>query len=312
METIAEIIVPEGMNKCRADKVLADHFHDLSRTRIQDAFKLGNVKLNGAVIQKRVIVSAGDKLIILLPEKKEISVSAVKIPLQILFEDEDIVVIDKLSGMVTHPGSGTGDDTIVHALLHHCDGNLSSAGGSLRPGVVHRLDKETSGVMMFAKSDAAYCRLVEMFANREVKKEYLALVQGHPKIQAGSVKTSILRHPRYRTKMQVHPKGKVAHTDWAVIESWKSHAALLCCQIHTGRTHQIRVHLSSINHPLIGDKTYGYRPDATLPSAERIYLHAVRLEITHPVSGEELAFEAPLPPDYESYLNELRKRYSDR
>lgn len=295
------ITVGEGTQKVRADKILATEFPDVSRTRLQEAFEQGHVTLKGAPIKKNYKVSEGDCLEIILPEVKAPTVSPVDIPLDIVFEDDDIVVVNKSSGMVTHPGSGTGEDTLVHALLHHCDGKLSPLSGELRPGVVHRLDKETSGLIVFAKSDAAYQELISLFASRSLDKQYLALVKGIPRLQSGSIQEPIRRNPVYRVKMQVHPRGKLAHTDWAVEDALKYHA-LLRCWLHTGRTHQIRVHLANIGHPIIGDKTYGC-PDYDVA---RVCLHATELTFKHPVNGKKMHFSLPLPPDFLACMEKLR------
>ena len=308
---VIQYTVPLGIEKVRADKVLADFFTDWSRGQLQSVFEAGKVTLLGRAIKKNTKISSGDLIELMLPQIPATELQPAAIPLDILFEDEHIVCINKSSGMVTHPGSGTNDDTVVHALLHHTRGTLSMAGGKERPGVVHRLDKETSGVMVFAKTDAAYVRLVKTFSERQATKIYWALCLGAPPLESGTIKKPIVRNPANRTKMCVSDAGKFAHTDWRVLERFGREYALLRCHIHTGRTHQIRVHLSDLKYPIVGDTTYGYRPPANrrvLP--ERVLLHAIHLQLEHPlVSGLILNLEAPLPHDFEQVLASLRQQF---
>ncbi|GAB4271074.1 MAG: RluA family pseudouridine synthase [Opitutales bacterium] len=300
-----EFIVPAGVSQMRADKVLAHHFEDVSRGQIQLAFDDGGVLLSGEPINKKHKVSTGDCLSIRFPSPKDSTVRAVEMPLEIVHEDDDIIVVNKASGQVVHPGSGTGEDTLVHALLFHTNGGLSTAAGSLRPGVVHRLDKETSGLIVFAKTDPAFFRLTQQFAERSVKKEYLALVHGVPLVKSGSLIDPIGRHPTVRVKMAVLDRGKPARTDWALEERFDNYA-LLRCWIFTGRTHQIRVHLSNIHHPIVGDTTYGHGAKGDAPFARRVLLHADRLVFTHPVTGVEMKFHAKMPDDFKDTLQYLR------
>ncbi len=299
--------VPPGTAGARADKLLAEQAAGVSRTRLKRAFDAGQVTQNGAVIAARKKVGPGDVLRAeLLLESFEAAPVARAIPLNIVFEDADIVVVNKAAGMVTHPGSGTGEDTLVHALLYHCKNALSSVGAPLRPGIVHRLDKETSGLLIVAKNDAAHHQLAAAFSSRTLYKRYLALVTGAPARDSGSCKAPIFRHATQRTKMAVTEKGRAAHTDWRVRQRFGHAATLVECVIHTGRTHQIRVHLSHLKHPLLGDHTYGYKanrlPQITVP---RVMLHAAELRLKHPLSGEELQFAAPLPEDFNHLMAEL-------
>ena len=213
---------------------------------------MGKSALTVLLLTKRFKVQTGGILTATLLELEHGKPPvAVEIPLDVIFEDEHIIVINKASGMVTHPGSGTGSDTLVHALLHHCNGRLSAIGMPDRPGIVHRLDKDTSGVMVVAKTDLAYYSLTNAFSERLTKKCYLAFVSGVPKLQSGSIKESIGRHPTHRTRMAVQPNGRNAHTDWKFLESFGDQASLIECLIHTGRTHQIRVHMSHIGTSFI-------------------------------------------------------------
>lgn len=298
--------VPEGVLRERVDKVLATHFTEFSRAQIQRTFEAGGVQKNGEVIGKNTSVSKGDVLEISFLQYKPVELRGIEMPLDILYEDDDILVINKSAGMVVHPGSATGEDTLVHALLHHTGGKLSIAGGEGRPGVVHRLDKETTGVILFAKTDKAYFELIKMFSAREIDKQYLALVSGVPELRSGSIKEAIGRHPVNRTRMAVVKQGRPAHTNWILEESFAG-CALLRCFLLTGRTHQLRVHLSHIKHPILGDKAYGYSfKKDHLMEPPRVMLHAERIEFKHPITGKPMVFSAPLPVDFKEQLKLLR------
>ena len=303
--------VPPDARRTRADKVLAAAFPGHSRMALQRAFDAGLVRRRGQTIGQKAIVLAGDVLEFSLPETVPSVLRAVKIPLEILFEDRHLLALNKPAGMVVHPGAGTAEDTLVHALLAHCAGTLSGIGGVERPGIVHRLDRETSGVMLVAKTDAAHRGLAEQFAARRVQKEYLALVAGAPGLLSGSIRKPIGRNPRQRHKMTVVETalgGRDAHTDWQVAESFGDVATLVRCTIHTGRTHQIRVHLKFSGHVLIGDTTYGWKRDPRLPREPgRVMLHAEHLVVTHPATGKVLDLRAPLPKDFSAMLQALRK-----
>lgn len=307
-ERIIEYQVPAGVKSGRADKIFAAQFEDVSRVRLQKAFDAQLVTFNDEVIDKRFKVNQAGKLRAVLeaPDVGE-GPRAVDLPLDIIYEDESIVVVNKAPGMITHPGNGTGDDTLVHALLHHTNGGLSSVGAPDRPGIVHRLDKETSGLIVVAKNDLAHHKLATCFSQRETYKRYTALVQGVPKLSRGSIKDPIGRHPIMRTKMAVVLSGKEAHTDWQVLERLADRAAKVSCVIHTGRTHQIRVHMSSIRFPLLGDPNYGFKAsrlkDITVP---RVMLHSTELHIQHPERDELMCFEAPLPDDFEQMVDQLK------
>ncbi len=305
--------VPEECGGMRADKALAEMFPDMSRSRLQKIIDAGSVVLDGKPLARKTAVPAGAQLKIAFPPEPTTQLVPADIPLEILFEDEHIVVVNKTPGIVTHPGAGTGDDTLVHALLHHTGGKLALAGGEARPGVVHRLDKETSGIILFAKTDAAYYALIEKFSERELDKQYVALTDGAPDLLAGVIREPIDRHPTNRTKMCVRENGKPARTDWFVEERFGDRAALVRCILHTGRTHQIRVHLAHLGHPILGDKTYGrvqHRHEGwPMP---RVMLHAERLNLEHPITGEPLNLHAPLPPDFYNLAEYLRERYGSR
>ncbi|TAG32900.1 MAG: RluA family pseudouridine synthase [Verrucomicrobia bacterium] len=230
------------------------------------------------------------------------------IALDVLFEDQHLLVVNKPAGMVVHPGAGTGDDTLVHALLGHCEGSLSGVGGVERPGIVHRLDKDTTGVIVVAKSDAAHRGLSEQFAERHLHKEYLALVTGVPRLMSGRIESSISRHPIHRHKMTTGEGGKPARTDWTREKIFAPHAALMRCHILTGRTHQIRVHMKSIGHSILGDAIYGWKDSAPLPmKPPRIMLHAELLRFDHPVTARTLEMRAPLPEDFRAMIAAFEK-----
>ncbi len=291
----------------RADKWLAARLEGLSRVAVQRAFEAGLVRRGERVLTKSDRVAAGEEIDYATPEVRPSELRAVSIPLAILYEDQHLLALNKAPGMVVHPGSGTGEDTLVHALLAHCRGELSGIGGVERPGIVHRLDKGTSGVLVVAKTDAAHRALADTFASRGARKEYLALVSGVPELLSGSIRDPIGRHPAHRHKMAVMENGRDARTDWLVVESFGRAASLLRCRIHTGRTHQIRVHLASCRHPLLGDAVYGYRQRPGFPEPPRVLLHAALLEVPHPATGAPLRVEAPLPEDFTEMMAALRR-----
>lgn len=299
--------VPEGSRRERADKVLAQAFPEHSRAAIQRAMEAGLVKVDGRIIGQSHEVLAGQTLEFSLPETVAAELRAVDIPLDVIFEDKHLIVLNKAAGMVVHPGTGTGEDTMVHALLAHCAGELSGIGGVERPGIVHRLDKETSGLLVVAKNDAAHRALADQFASRTLRKEYVALVSGVPRTDGGSIDRSISRHPVHRHRMTTGEGGRPSRTDWTVEKKFGNQAALVRCRIHTGRTHQIRVHLKSLGHPILGDATYGWKQNPALPVPPRVMLHAEHLVFTHPVSGKVMDLTAPLPKDFRQLQTALRK-----
>lgn len=309
MSTTSYTVLP-GIHRARADKILAIAFPEHSRVALQRSFDAGLVRLGGQPITRDRAVSEGDRLEFAFPETRPTDLRAVKIPLEVIYEDKQMLVVNKPAGMVVHPGAGTTEDTLVHALLAHCKGGLSGIGGVERPGIVHRLDRETSGIILVAKNDAAHRGLSEQFAERSLQKEYLALVAGAPSLLSGSVRKAIGRNKQQRHKMAVVEEedgGRDAHTDWEVVERFGSIATLMRCTIHTGRTHQIRVHLKSLGHVIMGDAIYGWKPDPRLTPPPRVMLHAEHLIFTHPTSGKTLDLRAPLPKDFEAQLQQLRK-----
>jgi len=300
--------IPPEVRRGRADKILASAFPAHSRMALQRAFDAGLVTRAGTVLAKSAEVHGGETLEFSLPETKPSELKPADIKLDVLFEDAHMLALNKPAGMVVHPGIGTAEDTLVHALLAHCAGGLSGVGGVERPGIVHRLDKDTTGVLVVAKNDAAHRALADQFATRTLKKEYLALVAGVPGLVSGTIDRPISRHPVHRHRMTVADGGRPSKTDWERVEAFGNFASLIRCRIHTGRTHQIRVHLKSLGHVLLGDMIYGWKPDGTLPVVPaRVMLHAEHLVIAHPTTGKVLDLRAPLPADFAAQVVQLRK-----
>lgn len=283
----------------RLDAWLAAAHPAISRSRWKQLIEGGHIALNGTPILKpNTALSPGDTLRCTLPAPEPIGLVPTDIPLDILHEDADIIVLNKPPGLVVHPAPGHATDTLVNALLYHCT-DLRGIGGELRPGIVHRLDKDTSGVLIVAKNEQAVAHLVAQFSAHTVHKDYLALVWGTPAKAAGTVDLPIGRHPIHRQKMAVTEKGRAARTRYEVLATGPL-AALLSVDIETGRTHQIRVHLARLGHPVVGDMTYG-RARQGLPAdlvIPRQMLHAHRLQVFHPADGRPLTFTAPPPPDF--------------
>ena len=308
MSDLQSYTIPAGTRRDRADKLLAAAFPEHSRTAWVRAFEAGRVTRAGVALDKKTELHAGETIEFSHAEAVPSELKPADIALDVLYEDEHLLVVNKPAGMVVHPGAGTGDDTLVHALLGHCEGTLSGVGGVERPGIVHRLDKETTGVIVVAKSDAAHRGLSEQFAERHLHKEYLALVTGVPRLLSGRIESSISRHPIHRHKMTTGEGGKPARTDWMREKAFPPQAALVRCHILTGRTHQIRVHMKSLGHPILGDAIYGWKDSAPLPMRPpRVMLHAEFLRFDHPVTARTLEIRAPLPADFQAMLAALEK-----
>jgi len=302
--------VPEGLLRARADKALAAAFPDHSRSAFQRAFEAGLVRIRGEPAASDEAISTGDWVEFSFPEAKEANLTGVALALDVLFEDAAMIAVNKAAGMVVHPGAGTTAATLVHALLAHCRGTLSGIGGVERPGIVHRLDKETTGVVVAAKTDAAHQALARQFAQRSLEKEYVALVSGVPRLLAGSIRLPIGRNKHQRLRMAVVAEedgGREARTDWTLEEAFGGLAARLRCRIYTGRTHQIRVHLRALGHSILGDVSYGWKSSDAYPRPERVMLHAERLVLAHPVTGKRLELRAPLPADFRAAESALRE-----
>jgi len=288
----------------RIDRFLADRLEGFTRTAITRLIKNGNVLLHGGKIPPSHHTKAAEEYVILPVQPEETEIAAEDIPLDIVYEDENIVVVNKKAGMVVHPAKGNYTGTLVNALLHHCR-NLSGIGGKIRPGIVHRLDKDTSGLIVVAKNDRAHNSLSRQIISREMGREYLAVARGGFLEAKGIIDKPIGRHPKYRKKMSTNSKNpKEAVTEYEALENFDE-ATLLKVKLQTGRTHQIRVHLSSINHPLLGDAVYGKRKSDLI---KRPALHAVRLKLVHPATEEKMEFSAPEPEDFRNLVRELRRK----
>lgn len=283
----------------RIDQFLVSRLPELSRSRIQALLKSGDILLNEVQAKAKQQVCSGDSISVTIPEPEGAAALPEDIPLDILYEDEDIILINKQHGMVVHPAAGNLDGTLVNALLHHCKGQLAGIGGVERPGIVHRLDKDTSGCIIVAKNDLAHQSLVKQFHDRSNEKRYLAVVQSPPAKKEDSIFTHIGRHPVNRLKMAVvNPgSGKAAITDYRVLHQAGDGTCLVLCDLHTGRTHQIRVHMLHIGTPILGDPIYAKPARQPVP-ADRLMLHAWQLVIDHPRTGERMSFEAPIPEPF--------------
>jgi len=289
----------------RLDAWLAEQQPEHSRARWQALIQEGNVTVNGESLKRNHKLHAGDRVAWIIPEPVSTDTLPEDIPLNILYEDAHMIIINKPAGLVVHPAAGNEDGTLVNALLHHCK-DLAGIGGEKRPGIVHRLDKDTSGVMVVAKTEAAMNELSRQFKARETEKEYQAIVRGVPTPPHGRIATTIGRHPIHRKKMAVNVRsGRHAVSYYDVIEPFDN-AALLRVRIETGRTHQIRVHMAHLKHPVVGDKLYGRAQSGSI-QADRQMLHAAKLSIAHPNTGERMYFSASLPEDMEALLEQLRK-----
>jgi len=285
----------------RLDQYLSNIQKEISRSRLKRLIEQEKVSVNGAPVRAKYKVKPGDIITIHVPDPTPLDLLAERIPLHIVYEDESLVVVDKSAGMVVHPAPGHGAGTLVNALLHHCP-DLTGIGGVERPGIVHRLDKDTSGLVLVAKTDRAHRSLAKQFKQRTIKKVYLALVRGIVPAQTGVIDLPIGRHKIHRKKMAPQREGgREAATAYEVI-SRHPHFTYLRLFPKTGRTHQIRVHVASLGHPVLGDKTYGGKLDEKHMKMPRQALHAHRLEIIHPVSGKPQVFISSLPSDMENYL----------
>ncbi len=291
----------------RLDRVLSRHAKGLSRSRIKALVEEGRVACDGQPVRDPALkVRAGQRFDIFVPEPAPARPQAEQIALSIVFEDEELLVVDKPAGLVVHPAAGNPDGTLVNALLAHCGGSLSGIGGVARPGIVHRLDKETSGLMVVAKTDSAHQGLSRQFAGRELSRDYLAVVAGVPTQAAGEIDGAIGRSPANRKKMAVVARGgKAALTHYRVQRTFGTDASLVRCSLATGRTHQIRVHMASIGHPLLGDPLYGRKPRAAHLRFGRQALHAAEITFFHPRDQRRMRFESPLPSDIRSLLCSL-------
>ncbi len=318
---IYKSIVDDKQSTIRIDRFLAIAYPDISRSRIKSLLLDQQIRLNNQLIANPSYkVKAGDAIEMTIPETKDIDIVAQKMDLDIIHEDDDLIIINKKAGIVVHPAPGNYDNTLVNGLMYHCGDSLSGIGGVKRPGIVHRIDKDTSGLIVVAKSDTAHSGLSELFQKHDIERLYQAIIWGRPNPFDGSIEGNIGRHPVQRKKMTVvgMDSGKHAITHYKIIKSLSMAASLIECRLETGRTHQIRVHMTSMGHPLIGDQTYGNPTKnrlANLSKETQLFtrnfprqaLHAKSLGFTHPVSGEKLHFEAKIPDDMQGLINILHQ-----
>ena len=308
-ETI--VLVERTLPQERLDTFLRSQFPTISRGAIQRLIEQGDIRVDGKSVKATHHPRAGEKVAIHWPDARPSTAQPQEIPLDILFEDDDLLVISKPPGMVVHPSAGHEESTLVNALLHHCAGQLSGIGGVARPGIVHRLDKETSGCLVVAKNDPTHLALSTQFAGREVEKVYHAIVCGAVTPERGDIRAPIARHPTHRKRMAVTDgSGRAAWTSFRVLERLRE-ATLVEALLHTGRTHQVRVHFKHLGFPVVGDATYGNRQNKRLTeltgyAAPRQMLHARKLAFKHPRTGKELKCEAPWPEDFKEALQRLR------
>jgi 23S rRNA pseudouridine1911/1915/1917 synthase len=306
---VTEIILQVEAQGDRIDRYLSQHLPDLSRSRIQQLIEQGQVQVNDNVCtSKKAIVQMGDRISLTIPEAKPLDLQPEAIPLDILYEDDSLIIINKPAGLVVHPAAGHESGTLVNALLAHCS-NLAGIGGVQRPGIVHRLDKDTTGAIAIAKTDRAHQHLQAQLKAKTARRDYLGVVYGAPSTDSGTIDQPIGRHPVDRKKMTILPVekgGRTAVTHWQVRERLGNYT-LIHFQLETGRTHQIRVHSTHMGHPIVGDPVYssGRSVGVNLPGQA---LHAWRLRLQHPVSGEWIEATAPVPPAFSKLLDVLRLR----
>jgi len=296
----------------RLDLFLTSHLPDFSRTRIQSLLDHGHARVNGALVKRSYRVEAGDAVAIEIPPPTPMHAQPEAIPLEILYADDDLIVVNKPAGMVVHPGAGVKTGTLVNALVHAfgARGELSSIGGELRPGIVHRLDRETSGALIVARNDKVHRALSNQFRDRQVSKTYIALLHGRLKQDTGRIELPVARDLHRRVRMTTRRReGRPARTDWRVRMRLAGYT-FLEADLHTGRTHQIRVHFSALGHPVVGDTLYGAPAEpkagsASVPLLARNFLHAFHLRFLHPTTGKVIDVRAPMPQDLANYLREL-------
>lgn len=291
----------------RIDKFLSIQMEELSRSYVQKLIKDGNVKVNGKLVKANYKLSYDEWIQVTIPELTSPDILPENIPLDILYEDEDILIINKPKGMVVHPAAGHYSGTLVNALMYYCGDSLSGINGILRPGIVHRIDMDTTGSLLVCKNDFAHQRLAEQLKVHAIKRVYHAIVHGNLKEDSGTINEPIGRHPTERKKMCVnHQNGRDAVTHYEVLERFGDYT-YIACKLETGRTHQIRVHMASMHHPLLGDKVYGPQK-CPFPELQGQTLHAKILGIVHPRTGEYLEVDAPLPEYFEKILQKLRRK----
>ncbi len=304
-----EFIVDEQGSFTRLDKLLCLRMPEFTRSKIVSLIDGNNVRVNGIVESKSYKTKTGDRIEISIPPLKEFETTGQDIPLDIEYEDADIIVVNKPKGMVVHPAHGNEDGTLVNALLFHCDGTLSGINGVMRPGIVHRIDKDTSGLLVAAKNDAAHNGLAEQFSAHTIIREYRAIVNGNIKNDSGTVDKPIARHKTDRKRMACRPdlpSAKRAITHYTVLQRFNGFT-YVSCMLETGRTHQIRVHMSEMGHFIIGDTVYGKKSDKINIDFEGQCLHAKTLGFKHPITGKDMYFDSKLPDYFQQVLDKISK-----
>lgn len=291
----------------RIDKFLSEEMEEYSRSFLQKLLKEGLVTVNGKAVKPNYKLSSGEEIIVRVREPEEVNIEPENIPLDILYEDNDVLIVNKPKDMVVHPAAGHYSGTLVNGIMYHCKDSLSGINGSVRPGIVHRIDKDTTGALVICKNDQAHNTIAECLKEHSITRRYRAIVHGNLKEDEGTVNAPIGRHPTERKKMAVNERnGKHAVTHYRVLERLKGYTYIEC-RLETGRTHQIRVHMASIGHPLLGDTVYG-PSKPSIAGLQGQTLHAMILGFDHPVTGEYLEFEAPLPEYFLNLLNKLKVR----
>ena len=298
-----KIIINEELKGKRIDSFISEYNTELTRSTVQRLIEETQITVNGKKTKPSYKTNVNDEIMINIPEPKEVDLKPQDIPIEILFEDNDIIVVNKPKGMVVHPANGNPDGTLVNAVMAICKDSLSGIGGEIRPGIVHRLDKDTSGAIIVAKNDKAHIKLSEDLKNHKIKKTYIALVRGIIKENEATINMPIARSKQDRKKMAVDKNGKEAITHFKVLNRYKEKYTLLEINIETGRTHQIRVHLSHIGYPIIGDNTYSNGKNEWGIVGQ--CLHAKALDFKHPITGKDIHIEAPIPEYFNTILKEL-------
>lgn len=318
MSCLRKLVFPYDKLPQRLDAFLATELPDISRAQLKKLIDDNQVSCNGAEVKAGYKLKGGEEISLKMPEPQPLELIAQPIALNILYEDQDVIVIDKPAGMVVHPAAGHAKDTLVNALLHHCD-DLAGIGGILRPGIVHRIDKDTSGILIITKNDQAHQHLAQQFSSHSIKRHYLALIHGSLPTATGTIDQPLGRHPVQRKKISGKARhSKRAVTHWAVMATYPHHnLSLVRLQLETGRTHQIRVHLSEQGHPLVGDPLYGKRSErAQIKDPQLLHLvkqlpgqalHAAALGFTHPRTAEYLEFSSDIPPAFDAIISHLKQ-----
>ena len=297
--------VDDSLDGQRIDKAVCELCNELTRSAVQKLIEQGSVSINSSVVTKNKKVKSGDKISVIIPEARELEIEAENIPLDIRYEDSDLLVVNKPKGMVVHPAAGNYDKTLVNALLYHCKDSLSGINGVIRPGIVHRIDKDTSGLLIVAKNDFDHISLAEQIKAHSFTREYQTVVYGHFKVDSGTVEAPIGRHPVDRKKMAVTQKNsKHAVTHYNIVDTYRDFTHLRV-QLETGRTHQIRVHMSYIGHPVAGDPVYG--PKKIITSLEGQCLHAGLIGFKHPRTNKYIEIESELPEYFTKFLRGLNR-----